>query len=96
MSLTWAYLSLSLACPLYADFSARVMSTLEEFTPGIEIYSIDEAFLDLTGVHPCTKDPVAYGKTLKKTVLRSAGIPVCVGLGPTKTLAKLANFAAKK
>jgi len=81
---------------LYADLSARVMSTLEEFAPNLEIYSIDEAFLDLTGVHPCTRDPVAYGQVIRKTVLRSTGIPVCVGLGPTKTLAKLANFAAKK
>jgi DNA polymerase V len=81
---------------LYADLSARVMSVLEEFAPNLEIYSIDEAFLDLTGVHPCTKDPIAYGQRIRTTVLRSTGIPVCVGMGPTKTLAKLANFAAKK
>ncbi|MGZ8908267.1 MAG: Y-family DNA polymerase [Methylobacter sp.] len=79
---------------LYADMSARVMSTLEEFAPSLEVYSIDEAFLDLTGVGD--KDPMAYGQRIKKTVQRSTGIPVCVGLGPTKTLAKLANFAAKK
>jgi DNA polymerase V len=79
---------------LYADFSARVMSTLEEFAPSLEVYSIDEAFLDLTGV--CDKDSMAYGQRIRKTVQRSTGIPVCVGLGPTKTLAKLANFAAKK
>ncbi len=72
------------------------MSVLEEFAPNIEIYSIDEAFLDLTGVHPCSKDPIAYGQRIRKTVLRSTGIPVCVGMGPTKTLAKMANFAAKK
>ncbi len=79
---------------LYADMSARVMSILEEFAPGLEVYSIDEAFLDLTGV--CQQDPVAYGQQIRKTVFRTTGIPVCVGLGPTKTLAKLANFAAKK
>ncbi|MEQ1530802.1 MAG: Y-family DNA polymerase [Methylococcales bacterium] len=79
---------------LYAQLSARVMSTLEEFAPNIEIYSIDEAFLDLTGV--CHKDPIAYGQIIKKTVLKKTGIPVCMGMGPTKTLAKLANFAAKK
>jgi DNA polymerase V len=79
---------------LYADFSARVMSLLEEFAPIIEIYSIDEAFLNLTGV--CHNDPIAYGQRIKKTVWRATGIPVCVGMGPTKTLAKLANFAAKK
>jgi DNA polymerase V len=79
---------------LYADMSARVMSILEEFTPSLEIYSIDEAFLDLTGI--CRQDPVAYGQRIRAAVRRSIGIPVCVGMGPTKTLAKLANFAAKK
>lgn len=79
---------------LYADMSARVMSTLEEFAPSLEIYSIDEAFIDLTGV--CHKDPIAYGHRIRKAVFHATGIPVCVGMGPTKTLAKLANFAAKK
>lgn len=79
---------------LYADMSARVMQLLESFAPHTEVYSIDEAFLDLTGV--CDRDPIAYARTIKETVLRDAGIPVCVGIGPTKTLAKLANFAAKK
>ena len=58
--------------------------------------TIDEAFLDLTGVYPCQKDPIAYGQRIRKAVVRTTGIPVCVGMGPTKTLAKLANFAAKK
>ena len=79
---------------LYADMSSRVMSTLEEFAPSMEVYSIDEAFLDLTGV--CHQDTIAYGHLIRKTVVRATGIPVCVGMGPTKTLAKLANFAAKK
>ena len=79
---------------LYADLSSRVMSVLEEFAPTLEVYSIDEAFLDLTGV--CQQDPVAYGQRIRKAVVKATGIPVCVGLGPTKTLAKLANFAAKK
>jgi DNA polymerase V len=70
------------------------MSTLEEFAPSLEVYSIDEAFLDLTGVSH--KDPIAYGHLIRKAVVRATGIPVCVGMGPTKTLAKLANFAAKK
>ena len=70
------------------------MSTLEEFAPSLETYSIDEAFLDLTGV--CHNDPIAYGHRIRKAVVRATGIPVCVGMGPTKTLAKLANFAAKK
>ena len=79
---------------LYADLSARVMTILEEFTPSLEVYSIDEAFLDLTGV--CGQDPVAYGQRIRQTINRETGIPVCVGMGPTKTLAKLANFGAKK
>jgi DNA polymerase V len=79
---------------LYADMSSRVMATLEAFAPTMEVYSIDEAFLDLTGV--CQQDPVAYAQRIKKAVIRNTGIPVCVGMGPTKTLAKLANFAAKK
>ncbi len=69
---------------------------LEEFAPSMEVYSIDEAFLDLTGVYPCQKDPIAYGQRIRKAVVRTTGIPVCVGMGPTKTLDKLANFAAKK
>jgi DNA polymerase V len=79
---------------LYGDLSARVMSVLEEFAPNLEVYSIDEAFLELTGVG--LKDSIAYGQEIRATVRRNTGIPVCVGLGPTKTLAKLANFAAKR
>lgn len=79
---------------LYADMSARIMSILEEFAPSLEVYSIDEGFMDLTGV--CNDDPTAYGHRIKKAVVRATGIPVCVGMGPTKTLTKLANFAAKK
>ena len=81
---------------LYADLSSRVMATLESFTPSMEIYSIDEAFLDLSGIYPCYRDPEAYGQKIRQTVARHTGIPVCVGMGPTKTLAKLANYAAKK
>ena len=79
---------------LYADMSSRVMSTLESFAPTMEVYSIDEAFLDLTGV--CSRNPTAYGHQIRKAVVRATGIPVCVGMAPTKTLTKLANFAAKK
>lgn len=79
---------------LYADMSSRVMSLLETFSPSTEIYSIDEAFLDLTGI--CQQDPIGYGLSIKKSIQKNTGIPVCVGMGPTKTLAKLANFAAKQ
>jgi DNA polymerase V len=78
----------------YADMSSRVMQCLEAFSPQLEVYSIDESFLDLTGV--CQHNTVEYGLQIKKTVQRTTGIPVCVGIAPTKTLAKLANFAAKK
>ncbi len=77
---------------LYGDLSARVMQTLEELNPGLEIYSIDEAFLDLSG----HRDPSAYGEEIRATVYKHVGIPVCVGIANTKTLAKLANYAAKK
>jgi len=78
---------------LYGDMSARVMATLGRFTPSMEIYSIDEAFLDLTGM-PIALTP--YGRRIRETVLRWTGIPVSVGIGPTKTLAKVANKLAKQ
>lgn len=76
---------------LYADISNRVMSVLEEFSPHVEIYSIDEAFLDLSGMQGLD----AYGRQIKDTVKRYLRMPVCVGIGPTKTLAKAANWGAK-
>lgn len=79
---------------LYADMSQRVMQCLEQFTPDVEIYSIDESFLDLSGLR--WRDLNTYGRELKQTVYHCTGIPVCVGIAPTKTLAKLANYAAKK
>jgi len=81
--------------PLYADMSARVMTTLEQLAPAVEIYSIDEAFLDLTGVNYCTNLTV-FGQQIRSRILQWLGISVCVGIAPTKTLAKLANYAAKK
>ncbi len=74
---------------LYDNISNRVM---ERFIPHVEIYSIDEAFLDLSGF----ADLLIYGRTIKATVDKEVGVPVCVGIGPTRTLAKLANYAAKK
>ncbi|RLA16512.1 MAG: DNA polymerase V subunit UmuC [Gammaproteobacteria bacterium] len=79
---------------LYADMSERVMQCLEPYSPLIEVYSIDESFLDLTAL--CQHDSIAYAQQIKRTVYQATGIPVCVGMGPTKTLAKLANYAAKK
>lgn len=80
---------------LYADMSARVMTTLEQLSPAVEIYSIDEAFLDLTGVNYCS-DLTVFGQQVRTRILQWLGISVCVGIAPTKTLAKLANYAAKK
>lgn len=77
---------------LYGDISARVMHTLESFSPLVEIYSIDEAFLRLDGFPNLEQ----YARSIRVTVLQHTGIPVSVGLAPTKTLAKLASYAAKK
>lgn len=79
---------------LYGDLSARVMSILSTFSPKQEIYSIDECFLDLDGFDP--QSLMTYGQIIRQTVRQSVGIPVCVGIADTKTLAKLANHCAKK
>lgn len=79
---------------LYGDLSERVMNCLEYFCPDIEIYSIDEAFLNLQSLDPYHLE--AYAQEIRKTVFRWTGIPVSIGIAPTKTLAKLANNMAKK
>ena len=79
---------------LYGDMSSRVMQTLATFTPAIEIYSIDEAFLDLDRL-PHT-DLTAYGRQIRHTVWQHTGIPVSIGMATSKTLAKVANRIAKK
>ena len=78
---------------LYGDMSARMMALLASFAPRQEIYSIDECFLDLTGMH---RDAVSYGQTIRRCTRRYLGLPTSVGIGKTKTLAKLANHLAKK
>lgn len=80
---------------LYADMSQRVMSTLEELSPRVEIYSIDEAFCDLTGVRNC-RNLTDFGREIRQTILQRTHLTVGVGIAQTKTLAKLANHAAKK
>lgn len=87
-------IALSSNYTLYGDMSARVMSILSNFSPQQEIYSIDECFLGLEGFDPLSL--VDYGQTIRQTVKRNVGIPVCVGIADTKTLAKLANHCAKK
>ncbi len=80
---------------LYADISARVMSTLEQLAPKVEVYSIDEAFLDISGVSACS-NLTEFGLSVRKTISDWIGMTVCVGIARSKTLAKLANHAAKK
>ena len=78
---------------LYGDMSGRVMRVLADFTPNLEIYSIDEAFLGLGGFELRLE---AHARELRATVLQWTGIPVSVGIAPTKTLAKVPNRLAKK
>jgi DNA polymerase V len=85
-------LALSSNYALYADMSNRVMSILSNYSPKHEVYSIDECFVDLTGM-PKLRE-TSYD--MRERVMKWTGIPVCVGIGPTKTLAKLANHVAKK
>lgn len=77
---------------LYGDMSERVMSLIEGMVPAVEVYSIDEAFADLTGMSELD----ALGRRIRNQVLRCTGIPVGVGIAHTKTLAKLANHTAKR
>ncbi|MBP3998320.1 translesion error-prone DNA polymerase V subunit UmuC [Pseudomonas koreensis] len=77
---------------LYGDMSQRVMSVIESLVPAVEVYSIDEAFADMRGI----RNPEEMGRQIRHQVLRSTGIPVGVGIAPTKTLAKLANHTAKR
>jgi len=79
---------------LYADMSNRVTEVLAGFSPNLEVYSIDESFLELSGV--TRRSTHAYGQEIRQRVADWLGLAVCVGVGPTKTLAKLANHAAKK
>jgi len=78
---------------LYADMSRRVMETLCNFTPEIEVYSIDEAFLNLSGLGDNLAD---YGRRIRRTVKQWTGMPVSIGIAETKTLAKIANRIAKR
>ena len=78
---------------LYGDMSERVMTVIESMVPAAEVYSIDEAFAELTGM---PGDLERLGRQIRAEVYRRTGIPVGVGIATTKTLAKLANHAAKK
>jgi DNA polymerase V len=78
---------------LYGDISERVMTIIESMVPAVEVYSIDEAFADLTGM---PGDLTALGRQIRAKIYKCTGIPVGVGIAPTKTLAKLANHTAKR
>jgi DNA polymerase V len=79
---------------LYADMSQRVMTTLESMVPAIEVYSIDEAFIELGSLW--AGDFVDFGRQVRAIIQQYTGLTIGVGIGPTKTLAKLSNYAAKK
>lgn len=78
---------------LYANMSNRFTAVLSRYSPRMEKYSIDEVFLEMTGIKANYKD---YGQEIMRDVLDSTGLPICVGFGHSKTLAKLANHCAKK
>lgn len=86
--------------PLYGDISQRVMQTIKNFCPKVEIYSIDEAFVYIQELPQLKSQSFQnlqeYGYFLRKTILKRCGIPVSIGLAPTKTLSKVANELAKK
>lgn len=80
--------------PLYGDMSSRVMNILKQFTPDVEVYSIDESFLEFKGFdHYNFND---YGNEMRSRILKWTGIPTCVGIAPTKALSKVANKVARK
>lgn len=86
-------IALSSNYELYADMSNRFHEILRQFSPICEVYSIDEAFMDMTGINRNFNE---YGQLIRNTVKQWTGLPICVGFGYTKTLAKLANHIAKK
>jgi len=81
---------------LYGDMSNRVVQVLRGFTPNLEVYSIDESFLQIETVLKQHQDTIELGQKIKQQVKDTTGLPVCVGIGASKTLAKLANHLAKK
>jgi DNA polymerase V len=81
---------------LYGDMSSRVVQVLKAFTPNLEVYSIDESFLQIETVLKQYQDTIELGQKIKQQVKDTTGLPVCVGIGASKTLAKFANHLAKK
>lgn len=89
-------IALSSNYALYADMSSRAVSILRDYSPNVEVYSIDESFLSLNGLDSLWPSFTSMGQSMRQRVLQWTGLPVCVGIGPSKTLAKLANHIAKK
>jgi len=81
---------------LYGDMSNRVVQVLRTFTPSLEVYSIDESFLRIETLLKSYSSPSNLGQVIKEKIKSTTGLPVCVGMGESKTLAKLANYLAKK
>jgi DNA polymerase V len=81
---------------LYGDMSNRIMAILRTYSPDVEVYSIDESFLSLNGMAGLWGSPADLGQNIRARVLQWTALPVCVGIGSSKTLAKLANHVAKK
>ena len=81
---------------LYADMSNRIMTILRTYSPNVEVYSIDESFLSLNGLGSLWASPTEMGQDIRAKVVQWTSLPVCVGIGQSKTLAKLANHVAKK
>ena len=89
-------IALSSNYTLYADLSSRIMTILRDYSPHAEVYSIDESFLDLDGLGLLWESPTVMGQSIRERIRQWLGMPVCVGIARSKTLAKLANHIAKK
>lgn len=81
---------------LYGDMSQRAVLVLSQFTPNLEVYSVDESFLQIESVLKLYRSATDMGQQIRERMRQWLGLPVCVGIGPTKTLSKLANHMAKK
>jgi DNA polymerase V len=81
---------------LYGDMSNRMVSILRTYSPNVEVYSIDESFLGISGMDSLWASRTVMGQDIRARIQQWMGLPVCVGIGSSKTLAKLANHVAKK
>ena len=96
LALEHGIIALSSNYTLYGDMSNRVVSVLQEYSPDIEVYSIDESFLRVETVTRLHGTATEMGQTMRHHIRQWTGLPVCAGFGETKTLAKFANHLAKK